>query len=230
MGLDLRLPNITSGTPEGQIQQINSYLYQLVNQLTWAFDHIEVETTAPVSENVSSPTRTFNSIKSLIIRDNDIAVTNLDRAYPVGAIYISASETNPATLFGFGTWEQLKDRFLLSAGDTYEAGATGGEAEHTLTVNEMPSHTHLPTTATPGTSAYNKYAFTLNRDWGSDSIARYNISSGTGLIAMAAKTTASDYGGNDDIYQSFETAATGGSQAHNNMPPYLTVYVWKRIA
>lgn len=62
-------------------------------------------------------------------------------AYPVGAIYISTVSTSPASLFG-GTWEQLKDRFLLGAGDTYSAGSTGGEAEHTLTVDEMPSHQH----------------------------------------------------------------------------------------
>lgn len=62
-------------------------------------------------------------------------------AYPVGAIYISTVSTSPASLFG-GTWEQLKDRFLLGAGGTYSAGSTGGEAAHTLTVDEMPSHSH----------------------------------------------------------------------------------------
>lgn len=203
MSLDLRFPNITAGTPEGQIQQMQSYLYQLVNQLTWAFDHIEVETPAPVQENVSSPTRTFNSIKSLIIRDNDIAVTNLDRAYPVGAIYISASETDPANLFGFGTWERVKDTFLLAAGDTYAAGSTGGEAEHTLTVDEMPSHTH-------------------------------NLNCNDGLISDYLGGSGADYGigqnGESTAVAIGSITATGGSQPHNNMPPYLAVYVWKRIA
>lgn len=64
-----------------------------------------------------------------------------DMIYPVGSIYMSVNSTSPATLFG-GTWEQIEDRFLLSAGDTYTAGSTGGEATHTLTVNEMPSHNH----------------------------------------------------------------------------------------
>ena len=73
--------------------------------------------------------------------------------YPVGAIYMSTVSTSPATLFGGGTWVQIKDRFLLSAGDTYTAGSTGGAAtksytpagtvgSHTLTVNEIPSHAH----------------------------------------------------------------------------------------
>lgn len=64
-----------------------------------------------------------------------------DKIYPIGAIYMSINSTDPGTLFG-GTWERIKDTFLLSAGDTYSAGATGGEATHTLTVDEMPSHTH----------------------------------------------------------------------------------------
>ena len=62
-------------------------------------------------------------------------------AYPVGAIYISADSTSPASLFG-GTWEMITNRFLLAAGDLYEGGTTGGEAAHTLTVDEMPSHSH----------------------------------------------------------------------------------------
>jgi hypothetical protein len=69
-------------------------------------------------------------------------ITSLwEKIYPVGSIYISANSTSPANLFG-GTWEQIKDRFLLAAGGTYAAGSTGGEATHTLTVDEMPNHVH----------------------------------------------------------------------------------------
>ena len=77
----------------------------------------------------------------------------LDAVYPVGAIYLSVTSTSPATLFG-GTWEQLKDRFLLGVGDTYTTVEdTGGAASqnytpagtvgsHTLTTAEIPSHVH----------------------------------------------------------------------------------------
>lgn len=67
--------------------------------------------------------------------------TIADLIYPVGSIYMNVNSTSPATLFG-GTWEQLKDRFLLGAGDSYAAGDTGGSASHTLTTDEMPSHNH----------------------------------------------------------------------------------------
>lgn len=72
----------------------------------------------------------------------------LDLFYPVGSIYTSTKNTNPAATLG-GTWTQIKDRFLLCAGDSYSAGATGGSAthahttgSHTLTIAETPTHTH----------------------------------------------------------------------------------------
>ena len=61
--------------------------------------------------------------------------------YPVGSIYLSVNSTNPGTIFG-GSWEQIKDRFLLACGSTYSNGSTGGESTHKLTVDEMPSHNH----------------------------------------------------------------------------------------
>jgi len=66
----------------------------------------------------------------------------LELFYQPGSLYINANNINPRELFGFGEWVQIKDRFILAAGDTYPAGSTGGEATHTLTVNEMPSHYH----------------------------------------------------------------------------------------
>lgn len=121
-------------------------------------------------------------------------------AYPVGSVYISITENNPEELFG-GTWERLKDRFLLGAGDEYEAGATGGAAEHTLTVDEMPSHTH-------------KITDPSKTDWG---VAYGNyVGSETGYAIQSNA--------------SFTTKPTGGSKPFNNMPPYIAVYIWKRIA
>lgn len=66
----------------------------------------------------------------------------LKAVYPVGAFYISATATSPRTVFGFGTWTQIKDRFILAAGDTYPAASSGGEATVTLTVEQIPRHNH----------------------------------------------------------------------------------------
>ena len=113
--------------------------------------------------------------------------------YPIGSIYMSVNNTDPSTLFTGTTWEQLKDRFLLGAGDTYSAGSTGGEASHTLTVEEMPAHSH-------------QYAKPV-QTW----------------------TNGGDYS-SCYIDGNANTNTVGGGQAHNNMPPYLTVYMWKRTA
>lgn len=59
--------------------------------------------------------------------------------FPIGYIYLSTSNVNPGQFFG-GTWEPIKDRFLLLAGDTYKGGQTGGEETHKLTIDEMPRH------------------------------------------------------------------------------------------
>ena len=74
--------------------------------------------------------------KEVILKENF-----LNLVYPVGSIYWSSKNTNPATLFG-GTWTQIKDKFILAAGDYYSNGATGGAATVTLTVSNMPSHSH----------------------------------------------------------------------------------------
>ena len=123
--------------------------------------------------------------------------TVFDMVYPVGSVYVSVNSTSPATLFG-GTWVQIKDKFLLSAGDTYKAGATGGEATHVLTVDEMPRQNH--------------------------SIDNLNASGSTTPYMTVQAQEKKGYGGN------VQTFFTGGGQAHNNMPPYIVVYIWQRTA
>ena len=93
----------------------------------------------------------------------------LNYMYPVGSIYITLNETSPAVLFG-GTWEQIKDRFLLSKGDTYTTlEETGGEAAHTLTGSEMPKHSHSIYTAQRNTLTGTFDLPTGNYDWLGDS-------------------------------------------------------------
>lgn len=120
----------------------------------------------------------------------------LNAVYPVGSIYMSVNSTSPATLFG-GTWERIQDTFLLASGDTYAAGATGGEVTHTLTVDEMPSHNHFV-----GENILRNYA------------GNVYVGSGGGTIFM----------------QDLTSGNSGGGQAHNNMPPYLVVNMWRRTA
>ena len=124
--------------------------------------------------------------------------------YPVGSIYMSANNVNPGVLFG-GSWEQIQDKFLLAAGSTYAGGTTGGEAEHELTWDEMPKHSHVVI------NEANKSAMTMQ--WSSN----LDISGGSqGGVWV-------DMNGSGDL---FATHNAGSSSKHNNMPPYLTVYMW----
>ena len=118
-------------------------------------------------------------------------------AYPVGAIYLSVTDANPAALFG-GTWERIGGRFLLGADSTYAAGSTGGEAAHTLTVDEMPRHNH--------------------------EIDNLNASGNATPYMTVQAQAKTGYGGN------VQTMFAGGGKAHNNLPPFLAVFMWQRTA
>ena len=211
----------------------------------------------------------------------------LNLVYPVGAVYLSANSTSPATLFG-GTWQQLKDRFLLTAGDSYNAGSTGGEDTHTLTASEMPAHTHevgahahglnshthsigahshglnnhthsIPSLSgsTSGAGSHTHEIFTTGgsgETWGykweygsssdsSDGVysagshshsVTTNASTTGGAGGSTANSAAFNSGGpsttNTANSSAFNSGSAGSGSAHNNMPPYLVVYAWKRTA
>ena len=185
-----------------------------------------------------NPSGTFGSIFDLI--------------YPVGAIYMSVNSTSPATLFG-GTWERIQGRFLVGAGTNGQtgnnllnlsAGATGGETNHTLKAAEsgVPSHGHGFTQpkvtggavtdgitggshrhdtyrAQNAASGSNRYvadnAATANASHSQASTHTHNLPSHTHTVSGGAVSN--------------NTAADAAS-AHNNLPPYLSVYIWKRTA
>lgn len=140
-------------------------------------------------------------------------------AYPVNSIYISVNSTSPASLFG-GTWEQLKDRFLIGAGSTYSNGATGGAANVTLTEETIPDHRHAETMFVDGLGTLVFDASGDTTDW------KIGYTYGTNLKMRALQSAVS--GVTSGI--ALTTVGAGGGQAHNNMPPYLVVYMWKRTA
>ena len=135
----------------------------------------------------------------------------IDRIYPVGSIYISTSSTfNPQNVWG-GTWEKTADgRCLIGANNTYPLGSTGGEAAHYLTGNEMPPHGH---------SAGKVYNFKLDNT----GIAKSAIDKNSEQFLHIDQTSSTS---SNILY----TNAEGGGASHNNMQPYLAVYIWERTA
>lgn len=143
-----------------------------------------------------------------VIDANVTVVEVLKKVYPVGSLYINASDsTNPATLLGFGTWEAFgQGRVMVgkaSSGTFATAGATGGAETHTLTTTEMPIHNH-----------------NLSRP-----VWYYGDGDPTGsdIYGTVASTT-------KIVSSASQIDNTGGDSAHNNLQPYVVVYMWKRTA
>lgn len=144
----------------------------------------------------------------------------VDYIYPVGSIYMSVNQANPELLFG-GKWEKIEDRFLLAAGSKYASGSVGGEESHSLTIEEQPKLTGYIQFRQAGefnildsfTNANNCFEYIDHggNKWGN---------------RMATEPNNNDWNKNALV-----TYNNGGKNvAHNNMPPYLTVYMWKRTA
>ena len=156
-----------------------------------------------------------NDIGATYAKKSDLS-EGLQRLYPVGSIYLSAADTNPAALFGFGTWQAWGAGRVPVGVDASQAAfnaaeKTGGEAEHPLTVGEMPAHTHVL-----------RYTASFN-----DSDTEYPQLS-AGAVTDAAAMPVQD--GSGELLGGITNVNAGGGQAHNNLQPYITCYMWKRTA
>ena len=127
--------------------------------------------------------------------------------YPIGSIYMSVNNTNPSVLFG-GAWEQVKDRFLLCAGDTYAGGATGGAATHT---HGLSNGYALINPSANVAAIYGKIK---------------TVSSWTDNFKSTISGKAASFSGDN----SRGIALAGNSNSASTLPPYIAVYVWKRTA
>lgn len=150
------------------------------------------------------------------------------KLYPVGSVYISFNSTSPATLFG-GTWERLKDTFLLANGDAYAPNTSGGSATKTISVNNMPSHTH--SCSTDGN----------HRHYSIDGMSTASFDRQTSDANLPyVDIYYGDDGRWDGKWRDAITSLngehqhtignTGGGLPLNIMPPYQTVYMWRRTA
>lgn len=148
-------------------------------------------------------------------------------AHPVGSYYWSNDSTSPATLFG-GTWEALPPGYTLiaqgSGSDsfgsfTYTAGQKYGERKHPLTTEELASHGHSGSTSTNGDHSHTVTTF--------NGFGKINGNSYDGYCIGSTDRTTSTAGNHQ---HSLNIDNTGGDQPHNNIPPVIASYGWRRTA
>ena len=177
-------------------------------------------------------------------------------AHPIGSIYESTDATSPAKLFG-GTWEAIKDRMLIGAGDSFGAGTTGGGTTHRLTVDEMPAHSHAAGSTSAGDHTHYRGSMNITGGitiaaLGGDKVMIRGTSGafshsgeyagGYGQAAPAKEGFSDDISFNAANAWTGETSwagahtheiwvgNTGGGKAFSTMSPYLAVYIWRRVA
>lgn len=196
-----------------------------------------------VADLVDSAPETLDTLKELSAAlDNDEHFSeNLWKlVYPVGAIYMSTSSTSPSVLFG-GTWERIKDRFLLASGDSYAAGSEGGQSSVMLNGSHIPSHVHGVGSITVNDTAITG-SFLSRSGTGSNNI----VGGESGVFSEEATSTTWKYptktGSEENVtvHKTVLNAAHGhglsgstasygsGTSAVPTVPPYLAVYVWVR--
>lgn len=194
------------------------------------------------------------------------------KLYPIGSVYISFNSTDPSTLFG-GTWQRLKDTFLLVNGDSYAPNTTGGSATKTIAVSNMPSHnhsvsssgshTHSATTSNAGTHGHTRGSMEITGKFSSEALPGGSTGSAVWQGAFYGTTSSRKHldtsivnGNTDYNFQASRswTGSTSSSGNHNHtvslsggnhthttnnvgggtplniMPPYTTVYAWRRTA
>ena len=167
-----------------------------------------------------------NAISKYSSKDIDV----LKKIMHVGYIHFSTVNINPAELFGFGTWEAMPaGRVLLAQGKVetenythnFVAGETGGEFVHQLTVGEIPSHNH---TGSINTAGEHTHSLTLKALWG-DGNGSGNGWAGDTRDGGSRTNTFSTVGNHT---HTVTINSTGSGQPHNNLQPYISVYMWKR--
>ncbi len=171
-------------------------------------NNLNVECITSINNNFSLDSEGNLVVKSITAEEGGVSQSAiLNYVYPVGSIYMSVSNTNPNAVFG-GTWEQIKDKFILSCGDTYANGATGGAATHVHGLSNGYAKFN------PSANVAYTYAKVVTTSSWADNTRQ--------LVSNKAT--------------SFDTTNTRGVQLGGNsnsastLPPYIAVYVWKRTA
>lgn len=238
---DSIMKEITFGKEYGELPTCSYDGYIFEGWYTEQEDGKQIQSTDVVSSITSQTLYAHYHIDENILKK----IEALEKSkYPVGYVFQSTSNKNPASDLG-GTWQMIAQDRVLVGQDTSDAdfskiGMTGGESSHVLTIDEMPSHTHSGTVSQSGTNHSHTTGFNTTRDAeGHVNMGLATSASsggwltgggymGSGLVAVSGGSNSTSSSGGHT--HSLSTNRVGGGLAHNNMMPYYTVYTWEKIA
>ena len=175
----------------------------------------------------------------------------VDMIYPVGSIYMTMNSTSPSVLFG-GSWQKIQGRYILASNNNIVAGRTGGSNDVTLTINNIPAHTHTGRTNITGSHTHDRGNMEISGSFTVDDQA-WKFNPGDGAFFNTGKTSRYDAKSDADknaIRVGFEASRTwtgitssngnhshivsidnaGNGQSFSIMPSYIAINVWKRTA
>lgn len=209
-----------------------------------------LEAIAKVVDTLQSQTNDRTNAPSIHAVNEALSAKWAD-IYPIGSIYMSVTDVDPSTIFG-GTWEQIKDKFLLASGDTYAQGTTGGQAnisytpsgttgDHKIALDEMPAHDHqlnpldVKAFAIDEGSGISLGKSILTNDYLKVTVDEQAgievIGSGIYEVASLGVNGWTQSAGKSSSQQETHNHTFTGTQATlATMPPYLVVNVWVRTA
>ena len=245
--------NSSIATVNNDISSTKTTLTNQINSLNEAVTSIETNLTKNVTDLETKHNNDIKSINKTLetkFNSTDLKTQLLNLIYPVGSIYMSIENVSPNTFLG-GTWVALQNRFLIGASSTYAVNSTGGSKTVKLTEKQMPSHSHTATVSSSGDHTHDRGTMNITgsvRCHANGSIAQNGA---TGAFSNPGGTGRNiDTGGSNSNGAGFDFDASknwtgktsssglhvhtttistiGGSEAHENMPPYLAVYMWKR--
>ena len=156
-------------------------------------------------KNINESLKEIN--KTNIITKAEFKKDLLEKVYPIGSYYWSEKNTSPSDIFG-GSWTKIRGRFLFASDSYHDVGDTGGEETHTLTISEMPGHSHQ----------YEKFCH--------DCWRTFDIPCGNSDLFPCNNNLNGNY--NLKFLSTESTSSVGEGNPHNNMPPFLTANCWKR--
>lgn len=150
---------------------------------------------------------------------------------PIGGLYVSVTDDDPATTIGYGTWEAWGEgRALVGVGNNGESDWTAdqerGVAEHTLTEAELPVHSHDTEEVSVGSASAGAHS----HNYSGTTTTSGNIRGGSFGASKRSQATSTTPAHTHDLnVPPFDTAEVGGGAAHSNEQPGTAVYIWKRL-